>query len=184
MGIILKGKRVVLRPLSLTDAPRFCQWLKDSEVTKFLAIYDVAPPTLKEEREWIRKVNKAEGRQIRFAIDTIDGQHIGSTVLSKISSVHKRAMFGIFIGDKKYWGQGYGTEACRLIVEYGFRKLKLHRIELELIAYNIRAQKSYQKVGFRVEGKLRDHYFRGGDWHDQIVMGLLREEYLRKNKKI
>jgi len=99
-----------------------------------------------------------------------------------VNTEAKMAEFGIFIGDKKYWGQGCGTEACRLIVDHGFRKLKLHRVYLRVLAYNIRGIKSYQKVGFKVEGRLKEHIYRDGFYHDEIVMGLLREEYLKLKK--
>ncbi|NUM25464.1 MAG: GNAT family N-acetyltransferase [Candidatus Buchananbacteria bacterium] len=176
---ILKGKKVVLRPLSLDDAPRFCQWLKDREVTKYLSIYDQAPPTLKEEREWIRETNRNK-RNLVLAIDTIEGVHVGVVSLRVPKNTVGIAEYGISIGDKKYWGQGCGTEAGKLIVDYGFKKLKLHRIHLNFIAYNFRGQKSYEKIGFKQEGIFRQHIYREGYWHDQIHMGLLREEYLNK----
>ena len=179
--VVLKGKKVILRPLSSKDAPRFCQWLADPEVTKFLSIYDQPPPTLKEEREWLEK-SARDKDHFRFSIDTIEGKHIGTVSLNRIDKIHQRATYGIFIGDKKYWGQGYGTEACRLIVDYGFKKLKLHRIHLTCIAYNTRGQKSYEKIGFRVEGRLRDQIFRDGYFHDEIHMGLLRDEYFKNSK--
>lgn len=182
-NIILKGKMVVLRPLSLKDAPRFCQWLADDEVTKFLAhYYESGPPTLKNERNWIIKAKKDKNK-INFAVDTVDGKHIGSISLFHLDQYSKKAEFGIMIGDKKYWGQGYGTEAGRLIVDYGFRKLKLHRIYLTYIAYNDRAGKSYKKIGFKKEGQIRDHLYRGGYWHDELYMGLLKDEYLKNNPK-
>ncbi len=181
--VILKGKKVILRPFVLDDARRFAEWLSDPEVTKFLSIYDQPPPTLKEERDYIKRARKDKDN-LRFAIDTIEGRHIGSIGLNKIDKFHKRADYGIFIGDKKYWGQGYGTEACKLIVGHGFKKLKLHRIHLTCIAYNIRGQKSYEKVGFKVEGYLRDHIFRDGYFHDEIHMGLLRSEYFKKIRNL
>jgi len=176
-SVVLKGNKVVLRPLSVKDAARFCRWLKDREVTKFLSIYDLAPPSLKEEREWIKKKSKSD---VRFAIDTIDGQHIGSISLRLRGRSGKVAEYGIFIGDKKYHGQGLGTEAGRLIIDYGFRKLKLHRIFLRFIAYNFRGKRSYEKLGFSQEGIQRQHVFRNGHWHDQYLMGILAEEYLKK----
>jgi len=180
--MILKGKKVVLRPLSLKDAPRFYRWLADKEVTKFLAVYYEQPPTLKEEQEWIKKVQKDKTKQ-GFAIDAIDGQHIGVAIFDNIDEINQRAEYSIFIGDKKYWGQGCGTEAGKLMVEYGFKKMKLHRMYLYLIAYNVRGRKSYERIGFKFEGRQRDHYFRDGFWHDRILMGLLREEYLKNNKE-
>ena len=179
--IVLKGKKVILRPLSLKDAPRFCRWLKDREVTKFLSVYEQPPPGLKEEREWIKE-SKANKNFLPLAIDTLTGEHIGIVSLRGIRKPSHKAEFGIVIGDKKYWGQGYGTEACQLIVAYGFKVLKLHRIFLRHVAFNIRGHKSYAKVGFKEEGVLRDHVFRDGYYHDEIRMGLLKNEYLKNHK--
>jgi len=179
--VILKGKKVILRPLSLNDAPNFCNWLNDPEVTKFLSIHHLPKPSLKEEREWISKA-KLRKNNLNLAVDTAEGIHIGSISLEKIDKFNKHAEFGIMIGDKKYWGQGYGTEAGKLMVDYGFKKLKLHRIYLYIIAYNIRAQKSYEKLGFRLEGSYRQHWMVEGNFHDRVVMGLLRDEYLKKKK--
>ncbi len=178
--IISKGKKVILRPLSVKDAPRFCQWLADREVTKFLSFYEKNPPTIKEEQDWLKKARR-DKNNFRLAVDTIDGVHIGTVGLDEIDQSNKRAEYGIFIGDKKYWGQGYGSEAGRLIVDYGFKKLKLHRIFLQVIAYNIRGIKSYKKIGFRIEGRSRQHVWRDGYWHDKIWMGILREEWSKKN---
>ncbi|MDD2807896.1 MAG: GNAT family protein [Patescibacteria group bacterium] len=180
--IILKGRRVILRPLSLKDAPRFCQWLTDPEVTTFLAhYYEQGAPSLKEERAWIKKDNH-DNKKISFSIDTILGRHIGSTSLFHIDNFSKKAEFGIMIGDKEFWGQGYGTEATKLLVDYGFRKLGLHKIYLGHIAYNIRGHKCYKKIGFKKEGEVRDHIYRNGHWHNEIYMGLLRDEYIKKLK--
>jgi len=179
---IVKGKKIILRPLKISDAERFCQWLGDPEVTKFLSIHDLPKPTVKEEKEWIRNSRK-DKKSFRLAIDTIEGTHIGSTSLQQIDKFDKRAEFGVMIGDKKYWGQGCGTEVCKLMVDYGFKKMKLHRIHLTYIAFNIRGQKAYEKVGFKIEGRSRDHIFRDGHWHDEVQMGLLREEYLKGSRK-
>ena len=180
--IILKGEKVILRPLSLKDAPNFCKWLADLEVTVFLATYEKTPPTLKEEREWIKET-KRDKSKINFSIDSVEGDHIGTVSLSSIDNYAKRAEFGIFIGDKKYWGQGCGTEACKLIVDYGFRKMKLHRIYLRCVAYNIRGEKAYSKAGFKVEGRLRDHLYRDKNWHDEIRMSILKNEYLLASRQ-
>ncbi len=176
--IILKGKKVILRPLSLKDAPRFCHWLADPEVTNFLSVHGHKPPTIKEEKDWIKKASK-EKNAAHFSIDTLNGVHIGSIALRDIDFINKKAEYGIVIGDKKYWGQGCGTEACRLIVNYGFRRLKLHNIYLSCIAFNIRGIKSYQKVGFKIQGRFRQHFYRQGHFHDEILMDLLKVEFLK-----
>ncbi|MFA6376238.1 MAG: GNAT family protein [Candidatus Paceibacterota bacterium] len=177
--IILKGKLVTLRPLSLKDAPNFCRWFDDLEVTTYLARYNNAAPSLKEEREYIKDIKKKKN-YLNFSIDTRAGEHIGTVSLLKIDFDNKHAEYGILIGEKKYWGQGYGTEAGKLIIDYGFKKLKLHRIFLRHVAYNFRGHKSYLKLGFKQEGVSRQHSFRNGHWHDEIMMGMLRDEYLKK----
>lgn len=180
-NIVLKGKKVILRPLSLKDAKRFCDWLGDTEVTKFLTIHNMPKPSLAEEKAWIKKARIAK-KQISFAVDSIDGTHIGSCSMRNIDSWNKNAELGIMIGDKKYWGQGFGTEAMSLLVKYGFDKLKLNSIYLHYIAFNVRALKSYKKVGFRVTGRYRQHVYSDGHFHDSMVMDILREEYLKKYK--
>ncbi|MDD5110668.1 MAG: GNAT family protein [Patescibacteria group bacterium] len=171
---ILKGKNIVLRPLRLSDAPAFCRWFKNSEVTRFLKRYE-DPPTLQEERKYIQEQNRKRDNA-QWIIMTTDGAMIGTVGLT-IYPVHRRAVYGIFIGDPRYWGQGLGTEAGRLAVAFAFRRLRLHRIELRVYAYNIRGMKSYKKIGFRTEGRLRDHLYRDGTYHDEIVMGILRSEF-------
>jgi hypothetical protein len=174
--IILTGKNVVLRPLALNDATNFCRWLADPELTQFLSRWrHQGPPTRKEEREWIQKSFR-EKNDLNFAIDTVDGVHIGSISLKSIDWENKNAEYGIFIGDKKYWGQGLGTEAGRLIINHGFKKLKLHMIYLRYIAYNIRGEKSYKKIGFRPAGRIRQSMNLKGCYHDQVWMDLIKGE--------
>jgi RimJ/RimL family protein N-acetyltransferase len=182
--IIFRGKLVTLRPLSLKDAPRFCRWLDDPEITNFLLRHGQPAPKLKEEQEWIKERAKKKD-EFHLAIDANDGEHIGIVSLMKIDYYNKNAVYGIFIGNKKYWGQGCGTEAGRLMISYGFRNLKLHHIVLSYIAYNIRGFKSYKKIGFKPEGRLRQQIFRNNYWHDDMMMGILREEWQKRisNKK-
>lgn len=167
--------------MSLRDAKNFCTWLKDPEVTRFLEIHEQEPPTLKEEREYIQKKKKGK-TSVQFSIDAKDGAHIGTVALDAIDAYNKRAVFGIFIGNKKYWGQGCGTEAGRMMVEYGFHRLRLRRIFLHVYDFNVRGYKSYRKIGFKKEGVLREHRLRNGRFHNEIVMGILQKEYIRRKK--
>lgn len=86
---------------------------------------------------------------------------------------------GIVIGDKNLWGHGYGNEATKLILEYGFKHLKLHRIQLMVLDFNKRAQHLYKKLGFVVEGIQREARLVNGEWHDVILMGILEKEFER-----
>jgi RimJ/RimL family protein N-acetyltransferase len=92
---------------------------------------------------------------------------------------HAETWLGISIGERDYWGRGYGTDAMRLAVQYAFVELNLRRVSLGLHAYNERALKSYQKVGFTLEGRMRGEGLRDGVRYDSLWMGVLREEWLR-----
>lgn len=173
--MIIRGEKVVLRPIVLADAPRFLRWVNDPETNKLLA-GGRKRITLKEERLWIRSLVKKAKTEKQFAIDTKDGVHIGSTGF-RIDAKNKKAIWGILIGDKRYWGKGCGTEVVRLMLRYGFATLKLHRIELGVYAYNTRALALYTSAGFKKEGVRRKATCYKGAFYDEILMAMLREEW-------
>jgi RimJ/RimL family protein N-acetyltransferase len=175
----LRDKKVLLRPIKLTDASRFVKWFNDPEVHKFLARRKL---TLKEERAWIKSIPKVKD-SLHFCIDTRDSLHIGSVGLNNINRLDGYATFGIMIGDKHYWGQGYGREAMQLIIDYGFRHFKLHRIELEVYSYNLRGIKLYKRLGFKLEGRKRQRIKWGSRYYDALQMGLLRPEWLKSTRR-
>jgi len=86
-------------------------------------------------------------------------------------------MFGLMIGEKKFWGRGIGKEATRLVVEYGFQRLNLNRIGLGVLAAHEAAIRCYQAVGFKTEGRFREEMFSDGTYQDRLWMGMLRSEY-------
>src|SRR5207245_2612552 len=104
-------------------------------------------------------------------------QPIGVAGLRDIDFKNRRAEFGISIGDRAAWGQGYGTEATQLIVNYAFGRLNLQRVYLHVLEYNERAVRCYLKVGFRKEGTLRQDHYHDGRYWDSHVMGILRHEW-------
>ena len=90
---------------------------------------------------------------------------------------------GIFIGNKDCWSEGYGTEALRLMIRYGFDQLNLHKISLRVFCFNTRAIRAYEKVGFRREAIFRDHGYRNGEYCDDYAMSILEDEWREKNGK-
>ncbi len=122
--MILKGNKVLLRPVQLADAKRFVKWFNDPQVNKFLFLRGI---TLAKEKKYILdKISGKEKDTVHFCIDTKAGLHIGAVSLESIQKRNKNASFGIMIGDKHYWSKGFGEEASKLIINYGFEKLKLH----------------------------------------------------------
>ena len=171
--VFRKGKRVILRPVCEDDVRRCLIWINDPEVTQFLATN--LPLFLEEEKEWLRKRHENKDKDLAFAIETIDGEHIGNVGLHRISWINRHASFGIAIGNKEYWGDGYGTDATMTILEYAFNSLNLHKVSLSVLSSNPRGHKCYLKCGFVDEGCRKEQHFSNGQWVDEIMMSCFRE---------
>ena len=178
-AMILKGEKIVLRPIRMDDAPRFVKWFNDPDVNKFILNRSL---TLPQERKYIQERLKKKAKDnLHFCIDTKEGAHIGAIDIRGIHKRDKDAGFGIIIGDKDYWGNGYGTDAMKTLLNYGFLKLKLHRVYLTVYSYNKRAIKLYEKLGFKHEGVNREGNFWNGRFWDSYRMAILDREWKRKN---
>jgi RimJ/RimL family protein N-acetyltransferase len=112
---------------------------------------------------------------VTFAIEA-DGKLIGFCGLNHRNVFAATAELGITIGDKEYWGRGYGREAIGLLVDYGFTKLNLRRIYLRVHGRNRRAIRAYNACGFVEEGRLRQHVWSNGAYDDLLYMGIMRED--------
>lgn len=171
----LIGERVYLRPVEKEDAPRLQEFTNDGDVVRTL--YLCRPTTLAKEQENIEKLTKEENLVWLAIAMKHDGHLIGATSLKLADPAHRRADFGILIGDKLEWDQGYGTEVTRLMIKYGFETLNLNRIALTVFAHNPRGIRAYERAGFIREGILRQHLYCEDQYQDAIVMGLLRADY-------
>jgi RimJ/RimL family protein N-acetyltransferase len=103
--------------------------------------------------------------------------HIGNIGLHRIDLKNRTAVLGIFIGEKDFWGKGYGREAIRVMLRYAFFELGLNRVELETFDFNERAMRCYKAVGFKEVGVRRKAFFRDGAFHDLVLMDLLAAEF-------
>jgi len=174
---MLRGKKVLLRPVRRTDIQYFLKWFNDPEVIQYLNMY--LPMTEMAEEKFIEGLG-AERTQAFFVIEAIEGDSgrpIGNTGLHNISVRNHNATFGIAIGEKDYWSKGFGTEAARLLVNYGFEQLNLRRINSSAIAFNERSVRMHKRVGFKEEGRRRECIFKNGKLQDEVVFGILREEW-------
>jgi RimJ/RimL family protein N-acetyltransferase len=159
-------------------AKAYVKWEQDTEQHR-LAGDD--PAQLWSEKKLKESAEKqADNTELlQFSIRTLeDDKLIGGVELWVGAWAHAEAWMGIVVGDRGYWGRGYGTDAVRLIVQYGFIELNLRRISLSVNAYNERAVKSYEKAGFKLEGRVRGEGWREGVHYDGIYMGILREEWV------
>ncbi|MGB0387766.1 MAG: GNAT family N-acetyltransferase [Ardenticatenaceae bacterium] len=171
----LVGARVVLRPITVEDAAAMFASLSDEESMRLTGTQKSF--TFEQVQQYCQRIEGADDRA-DFAI-TLKGNplYIGEAVLNEIDWKNRTASFRIALADKRFFGHGYGTEATRLIVDYGIRTLHLHRIELEVYEFNPRAQHVYEKVGFVREGVRRDVLLWEGVYHNAIVMSILEHEY-------
>ena len=177
----LQGDRVRLRPLRIDDAALFQPWINDPEVQRLLGGrgWQFSLPA-QEDYVRARLANDWE-HGFALAIEAMDihggPRLIGNLELRKLEAVERRGEIGIMIGDRAFWGRGYGEDAMRTICRYGCHDLDLHRLELTVAAFNLRALRCYEKVGFTIEGRLRDHRYVSGRYYDSLLMGLLRDDF-------
>lgn len=171
------GEKIRLRPIERDDLPVYVRWFGDPEVRRHLAVY--LPFSLAQEEEWFAglagRINS--GREVLLAVETAEGIHIGNVGLHAINWKDRSTELGIVIGEKSYWGQGYGSDAVRTLLRLAFETMNLHRVFLRVDADNGRAIRCYEKCGFQREGVLRDAVFRDGRYYDQLLMSILQTEF-------
>ena len=180
----LVGEKIYLSPRNIEDVELFTEWLNDFNTTDYLGRSgDLV--TLSGEKKYLEENSTKEAS---FVIVTIEGDEmIGTISLENINWINRTAVLGIFIGDKEYRSKGYGTEAIRLILEYGFKYMNLNNIKLDLVEFNTRALKCYEKCGFKEYGRRRKCKFVDGKYYDLISMDILAEEFeggYIKNKRM
>lgn len=163
-------------------AEEISHWSRDSEYWRLEDSDPARVLSAKAVKEWVEKELEEHQQDVfMFHIRTVDGDHlIGGVELDEVRWNHGETFVGIGIGDRAYWGKGYGTEAMRLILRFAFMELNLQRVSLNVFAYNPRAIRSYEKIGFVHEGRQRGVLRRDGQRFDLVFMGILREEWLAR----
>lgn len=175
--VFLRGKKTILRPISESDIPFFIKWINDPEVAKFIARH--WPLMELTEKKWLEK--KAESDDsIVLVIETLEGKPIGIMGIDKIDWVNRTAITGALIGEKAYWGKGFGTDAKMQLLNYAFNTLGLRKICSEVISFNGRSVAYSKKCGYIEEGRKRQQIFREGKCWDMVLLGVFKEEWLPK----
>ncbi len=172
----LVGDNIYLSPRSVDEEviQKCTEWLNDFETTDYTG-RSAQILTLEDERKYFE--NPKDGDYVFFIVSLEDDKLIGTIGLHNIDLINRRATFGIFIGDKSGRNKGYGTEATRLILEYGFKYLNLKNINLDVMEFNERAQACYKKCGFKEYGRRRKSEFLCGKYYDRVSMDILAEEF-------
>ncbi len=172
----LVGDKCYLSPCNVEDAEKWAAWDNDLEVAIPLGDEAYSQMPLGREKESISDIIKSQAHVFDI-VDLEDNVLIGRCLLTAIDQVNRSAMLGIVIGEKAYWGKGYGQDAIKLLLDYGFNLLNLNSIMLGTFSYNQRAIACYRNVGFKEIGRRRQAKIIGGKMFDCILMDILAEEF-------
>lgn len=157
---------------------RYQRWLNNLETTSNLGMLEYVMPVSFEQLEAYYTRNAFSGHSVLFAVHVKEtDEFIGTTKVGPIHWIPRCAEFGRMIGTPSARGKGYGTEIIVLILEYCFRTLNLNKVTAGALANNIAALRSQEKCGLKIEGRIRQAWFKDGEMADAIRVGILREEW-------
>jgi RimJ/RimL family protein N-acetyltransferase len=184
MSDIFRGKLVRITSESPKDLGEpYARWSLDSEFWRLMDSGITRPFSAKATEKFLEEMLiDPRGDSFLFSIRTLeDDRMVGDIGLGIAGWPQADAFVGIALGDRNLWGKGYGTDAMNIILRYAFQELNLRRVTLNVFEYNPRAVRSYEKVGFRQEGRVRGALLREGRRWDMLYMGISRQEWLAQN---
>lgn len=165
------GEKVLLRAYKEEDSKLAAAYVNDAELKKLLVTNIPFPTTAWEEEEWVKSQKYHDNGQYNFAIEDIETHtYIGGCGIQEVNWISRVATVGIMIGNKEFWGKGYGTDAMKVLVKFLFEEMNVNKVKLETFSFNERAIKSYEKSGFKTEGILKEEIFKAGKYYDVVIM--------------
>lgn len=175
----ITSKKINLRKFAKSDSVKLFEWSRDPDLTKYIG----PAPSNSPLGEYKRLMNKIqnEGRQVFMIIEAKEKKAIGYIYID-VNKKNNKAELSITIGEKKYHGRGYGTESVKEALNYIFNQLKLNRVFLKVLLFNLPAIKLYKKVGFKKKGLLRQDICLNGEYKNRMIMSILKKEYLTQQK--
>lgn len=184
MKDLYTGESVRLIALDAAEgAKAFARWDRDSEFKRYLdsgASRLVSSDKIQKEIE--EEIEEQSPKFYGFGVRTLENDAlVGTGDLFVYNWTGRDAFVGLGFGDRDLWGKGYGADLMRLLLRYAFIELNLRRVTLNVFEYNPRAIRSYEKVGFRHEGRMRQTLNKEGKRWDMLYMGILREEWMEQN---
>jgi RimJ/RimL family protein N-acetyltransferase len=172
----IRGKKVLLRAIEITDLPILQKWANDPEIQYWLGGWHF-PTNYEDQNKWFASLGTTSLNQ-RFAIETAELGIIGMANLINIDWKNKNAFHGMMLGDKEVRGKGYGVDTVIAIMKYAFEELGLKRLDGSMIEYNEASLKMYiGKCGWKEEGRQRDWYYRKNKFWDKIIVGVTKEDF-------
>jgi RimJ/RimL family protein N-acetyltransferase len=175
--VFIVGRKVILRPPNLdTDAELFYRWINNPEVRHFVSA--IFPSGIKREKDWIESANK-DDKNVILVIEIKDGNiPIGTMGLHRIDWISRTAFTGALIGEKEFWGKGFGTDAKMNFLDYAFNTLNLRKICSSALSYNGRSIGHNLHCGYKIEGVRKNQFFRRGRYWDEIMLAVFKKEWI------
>ena len=171
---VLYGKNVSLRAIKLEDCTdNYIEWLNDKEVNRYLETR-WEEQTFETILRYVYTISESDHSYMFAIIENSSNEHIGNIKIGPIHKRYKNADISYFIGDRRVWGRGYAKEAVKLIIDFGFDVLLLHRIQAGIISGNDSSAKVLTNNGFIKEGVLKEKILVDGEFRDHIMYGLIR----------
>jgi UDP-4-amino-4,6-dideoxy-N-acetyl-beta-L-altrosamine N-acetyltransferase len=179
--ISYEGKKTKLRPIRKSDIEKSIRWRNNPDIRDNSLGYRF-PVTEKKEEKWYESAMDDQSHsKVVFAIETIeDNNFIGFIHLNQIDWISRRCHFGITIGEKEYQGKGMGPDSMQILFNYAFNCLNIRKISLEVVSFNTHAIRLYKNFGFIEEGKLEEHLYLEGAYHDIIQMRIFDSDFREK----
>lgn len=169
------GERVTLRALEREDLPLIRKWANDPEIRALTG--EVTPMSAAAAEAYFARIQQDRDRIWFIIVARETGRAIGECGLLRLFYPWRNTDLSIILGEKDAWGQGYGTEAINLLLDYAFGALALHRVSIGVVGFNERALRFYEKIGFRREGVQRDGYYHNHKFSDFVMLSLLEDEF-------
>lgn len=170
----IKGRRIYLSPIDVDDYEIYTKWMNNLETSRFIGQYTNLI-TANSERLYLEK-KSTDNHNYAIVLEEND-KLIGNVSLFDYDQLNQTAELGIFIGDDENRHKGYGTEAIKLLLNYGFNYLNINNIMLKVFDCNKNAIEAYKKIGFKQIGKRHECFYYDGKFYDEIYMELLKSEY-------
>lgn len=171
-----QSEHIRLRAFESDDLARSHDFMNDYATMRGAFSGMLYPSSMEDEGRYLNGQSSYTHGEYQFAIETLDQTLIGRCGFTRVDWKNRYAELGILIGDSRFRGIGYGTEAVRLLCDFGFNELNLHKIKASVIDFNLSAIRCYEKCGFTREGTLRQEIWREGAYHGVVLLSLLKDE--------
>lgn len=169
-AVFLEGDRVELRTIEEEDYEKLRNWVNNYDVRRFIGVRQ--PMNMNQEEEFLN--NELEDSSKILLGICVDGELVGDIkIAEKEPGV---AHLGLLVDPDRH-GNGYGTEASKLIIEHAFEQMRYHKVVARVLDSNEKSSRVWEKLGFEHEATLREHVFMDGEYHDFLLYGLLEKEF-------